>query len=73
MSNDVRRFDDAGTFWPFLVASPVETILVLVLVALEIGWIPSIVGVSTVLCLIPQQVIFSYSSNPNLVTLTLTL
>ncbi|CAG9463350.1 unnamed protein product [Pedinophyceae sp. YPF-701] len=55
VSNDVRRFDDMGPFWPFVLVAPIELVVVLVLVALELGVAPAFVGVSAVLALIPIQ------------------
>ena len=56
VSNDVRRFDEFGPFWVFLIMGPLESIVVLVLIALEMGWWPAIAGVSTLLLVIPCQV-----------------
>lgn len=55
MSNDVRRFDDVGPFWVFTWAGPLETAVVLTLIALEVGIVPAITGVSTLLLVIPLQ------------------
>lgn len=55
VSNDVRRFDEAGTFWVFLIGGPLELIIVLVLVGLRLGFAASVAGVSTLLLLIPAQ------------------
>ena len=55
VSNDVRRFDDLGPFWVFVWAGPLETAVVLTLISLEIGIVPAIAGVSTLLMVIPVQ------------------
>jgi hypothetical protein len=55
VSNDVRRFDDVGSFWVFVWAGPLETLVVLLLVALEFGVVPAVAGVSTLLLLVPLQ------------------
>lgn len=36
VSNDVRRFEDFGTFWVFLWAAPFELLIVLLMIALEL-------------------------------------
>jgi len=59
VSNDVRRFDEAGTFWVFLIGAPIELIIVLVLVGLRLGFAASVAGVSTLLLLIPAQAFLS--------------
>ena len=59
VSNDVRRFDEAGTFWVFLIGGPVELIIVLVLVGLRLGFAASVAGVATLLLLIPAQAFLS--------------
>lgn len=56
VSNDVRRFDDACSFWNFLVCAPIELAVVLVLVGLRLGFPASVAGVATLLLLIPTQV-----------------
>ncbi|KAL6765994.1 hypothetical protein V8C86DRAFT_2453065 [Haematococcus lacustris] len=55
VSGDIRRFDDAMPFWLFLWAGPLELGLVLLLVALELGFLPALAGVSATLMLIPIQ------------------
>jgi len=50
VSNDVRRFDDFGPFWVFLFAAPVELGIVLLMISLELGFVPAIAGAS---CLTP--------------------
>lgn len=55
VSNDVRRFDEAGTFAVFLLAGPVELGIVLVLIGLKMGFAASVAGVATSLLLIPIQ------------------
>ncbi|RMZ52713.1 hypothetical protein APUTEX25_000832 [Auxenochlorella protothecoides] len=44
VSNDVRRFDEAGTFGVFLIAGPVELAIVLVLIGLKMGFAASVAG-----------------------------
>ena len=55
VSNDVRRFDDVGPFWVFVWAGPLETSVVLLMVALELGIVPAVAGVGTLLLLVPLQ------------------
>jgi hypothetical protein len=55
VSNDVRRFDDFGPFWVFSWAGPLETLAVLLLIAIEVGIVPSLSGVATLLLVIPLQ------------------
>jgi len=55
VSNDVRRFDDAMPFWIFLVAGPLELGMVLLMVSLELGFLPALAGVAATLLLIPLQ------------------
>lgn len=54
-SNDVRRFDDALPFWVYSWSAPLETLLVLVMVALELGWAPAAAGVAAMLAVMPLQ------------------
>lgn len=56
VSNDVRRLDDAGTFWNFLLCGPLELMVVLVLVGLRLGFPAAVAGVAALLALIPVQV-----------------
>ena len=39
MSNDVRRFDEASTFYNFLIGGPLELCIVFVLVGTKLGWV----------------------------------
>jgi ABC-type transport system involved in cytochrome bd biosynthesis fused ATPase/permease subunit len=55
VSNDVRRFDDFGPFWVFTWAGPVETVIVLALISIELGAVPAICGVASLLLLVPLQ------------------
>jgi ATP-binding cassette subfamily C (CFTR/MRP) protein 4 len=55
-SNDVRRLDDALPFWIYVWSAPLETLLVLVMVALELGWAPAAAGVAAMLAVMPLQV-----------------
>lgn len=55
-SNDVRRFDDGVPFWLFIWAGPLETAMVLLMVSLELGFVPAICGVAAILSVIPIQV-----------------
>ena len=56
VSNDVRRFDDCAPFWEFLLFAPLELALVTMMIALELGPVPAVVGVATVMLIIPIQV-----------------
>lgn len=55
VSNDVRRFDEAGTFWVFLIVGPLELIAVFILIGTRLGYLASFAGVSSLLMLIPMQ------------------
>ena len=39
VSNDVRRFDEASTFYNFLIGGPLELCIVFVLVGTKLGWV----------------------------------
>ena len=56
MSNDVRRFDDAGPYFTFLWAGPLEVVCVLVMVGAQLTFPAAIAGIATLLLLIPLQV-----------------
>ena len=56
VSNDVRRFDDAMPFWPFLYAGPLELGIILVLLSFQLGAPAAFAGVATMLLVIPTQV-----------------
>ena len=45
VSNDVRRFEEIGLYWPYMWAAPLEAVAVVVLIALQVGWVPAIAGV----------------------------
>ena len=55
VSNDVRRFDEAGTFWVFIIGGPCELLAVFILVGIRMGFLASFAGVSSLLLLIPLQ------------------
>lgn len=55
VSNDVRRFDEAGVFWPFLIVGPLELVAVFILIGSQLGYLASFAGISTLLMLIPVQ------------------
>ncbi|GAX75678.1 hypothetical protein CEUSTIGMA_g3121.t1 [Chlamydomonas eustigma] len=55
ISNDVRRFDDAMPFWVFLWAGPIEVVAVLVMVSMDLGFLPALAGIAATLLLIPIQ------------------
>ena len=56
VSNDVRRFDDAGPYFTFLWAGPLEVVCVLVMVGAQLTFPAAIAGIATLLLLIPLQV-----------------
>jgi hypothetical protein len=53
----VRRFDDGISFWLFVWAGPLEAALVLLMVSLELGFVPAVCGMAAMLAVIPIQVI----------------
>lgn len=55
-SNDVRRFDEGFSFWLFCWAGPLEAGLVLMMVSLELGFVPAVAGMAAMLAVIPLQV-----------------
>jgi predicted nicotinamide N-methyase len=55
-SNDVRRFDEGFSFWLFCWAGPLEAAMVLLMVSLELGFVPAICGMAAMLAVIPLQV-----------------
>jgi hypothetical protein len=56
VSNDVRRFEDAGCFWIFLFAGPLECLAVVIVLWQDLGWLPTLASMSALLMLIPLQV-----------------
>eukprot|EP00878_Enallax_costatus_P014214 GHUV01014868.1.p1 GENE.GHUV01014868.1~~GHUV01014868.1.p1 ORF type:complete len:677 (+),score=122.01 GHUV01014868.1:181-2211(+) len=54
-SNDVRRFDEGFSFWLFCWAGPLEAGMVLLMVSLELGFVPAIAGMAAMLAVIPLQ------------------
>ena len=56
VSNDVRRFDDAGPYFMFIWAGPLEVVCVLVMVGSQLTFPAAIAGIATLLLLIPLQV-----------------
>ena len=56
MSNDLKRFEFALAFSPYLIIGPFETIFVLVALSLYLGLAAAIIGTSCYLLLIPVQV-----------------
>lgn len=56
ISSDVRRFDDAAMAWFWLLFAPLELLIVLLMVSLEIGVVPGLAGLSLLLLLMPMQV-----------------
>lgn len=66
VSNDVRRFDDLMPFWLFIWASPIELAMVLLLVSLELGILPALAGISSMLMVIPLQVRRHYNPRSTL-------
>jgi len=59
VSNDVRRFDEMGTFWVHLIGGPLELIAVFVLVGIRMGFLASFAGISSLLLLIPAQAVLA--------------
>eukprot|EP00210_Caulerpa_lentillifera_P001049 g1012.t1 len=58
-SNDAHRLSEAFPYWTFLVAGPLETTLILILLSFVLGFLPAIAGLSCVLILIPLQSMLS--------------
>lgn len=56
VSNDVRRFDDAAVFWPYLLVAPLELVLILLMITCEVGFVPSVAGIGFFVLQIPLQV-----------------
>ena len=56
MSNDLKRFEFAIAFSPFLFFGPFETVFVLVVISLFLGFASAIAGISCFLVVIPVQV-----------------
>jgi len=54
----VRRFDDGLSFWLFVWAGPLEAVLVLLMVSLELGFVPAVCGMAAMLAVIPIQASF---------------
>lgn len=52
----MRRFDDAGPYFTFLWAGPLEVVCVLVMVGAQLTFPAAIAGIATLLLLIPLQV-----------------
>jgi ABC-type multidrug transport system fused ATPase/permease subunit len=59
VSNDVRRFEEFGIFWVFLVTGPALLVLVVLLVGLRLGFPSAVAGVATLLALIPAQALLA--------------
>lgn len=58
-SNDVQRLNEASYFWQFAIFGPLETILILILVSLVLGFLPAVSGISCALILVPLQSMLS--------------
>lgn len=56
ISNDVHPCDEACTYFIFLLVGPVELVVALILISLEVGFFPAVVGLSTLMFLVPCQV-----------------
>ena len=56
MSNDLKRCEFAIAFSPYLFFGPFETVCVLVIVTLFLGFAPAMAGISCFLLLVPIQV-----------------
>ncbi|KAG2423828.1 hypothetical protein HXX76_014988 [Chlamydomonas incerta] len=52
---DVRRFDDVMPYLPYLLASPLQLVAVIVMVGLELDFVSAVAGTSISLALIPLQ------------------
>lgn len=59
VSNDVQRFEELGVYWQFLAWGPIEALVVLVLLAFELGVVPAVVGIGVLLLLAPTQSMLS--------------
>ncbi|MEW5316893.1 MAG: hypothetical protein WDW38_008234 [Sanguina aurantia] len=57
VSNDVRRFDDAFFFLPFMWGGPLELSMVLLMVSLNLGVVPAFAGVAAAAAIIPLQAV----------------
>jgi ABC-type multidrug transport system fused ATPase/permease subunit len=54
-SNDTRRLDDAGVYWPFLIFAPLELAAVFGLLALRLGLAPAAAGCAPYILFVPAQ------------------
>jgi ABC-type multidrug transport system fused ATPase/permease subunit len=59
VSNDLRRLDDFWPFWSFIWAGPLELSMVLLMVSLELGFVPALLGSLTMISMIPLQAILT--------------
>jgi hypothetical protein len=55
-SNDVRFFDESVATWMYLWCGPLTLLLVLVMIAAELGWAAATAGISVLCLVIPVQV-----------------
>ncbi|CAD7702664.1 unnamed protein product [Ostreobium quekettii] len=58
VSNDIGRFDFTAILWQYSWLGPLELVIVLVLVGLEVGFLPAVCGVGAFALMIPMQAVF---------------
>lgn len=58
-SSDVRRLDDAGVFWPFLLVAPLELVAVFALLATRLGPAAAAAGCAPLIAFVPGQAFVS--------------
>ena len=58
-SSDVRRLDDAGVFWPFLLVAPLELVAVFALLAARLGPAAAAAGCAPLIAFVPGQALVS--------------
>lgn len=60
LSSDVSRIDFGFYYLPYLLASPIQLIIVIVIVVLEVGW-TFLAGIIIIFCTYPIKAIITSS------------
>ena len=58
-SSDVRRIDEIGVYWPYILVAPVELCVVYALLITRLGVVAATVGVGPLLLFVPSQAVLS--------------